>query len=88
MSKVPFNPWEFHHLYWGFLMALGSCIWLSKTRLKKWLQIVLAIIAWIGIVCIIDDIGQHWGNGTSIINTLFHNIWNKVFGEWWPFGNL
>jgi hypothetical protein len=88
MNKIPFNFIEAHHLYWGIIGAAGSCAWLMKTRVPKWLQTILAIIAWISLICIVDDIGQHWGNGRSVVNDIFQIIWHRICHSWWPFGNL
>lgn len=81
---MKFNPFEFHHLYWGALLIIAA-VMLIVFRCLPWLA---APLLFAGIIMVADDINQHWGNGTSPLHDLFCWAWGKVFGNWWPFGNL
>jgi hypothetical protein len=89
---IPFNPLQFHHLYWGAI-SVGFCAWLLFSG--RWPEpqgwgilwnVMLGWLAFGGLVAIVDDCNQHWGNGNSPLNRLFHVAWACVFGAWWPFG--
>ncbi len=78
------NPLESHHLYWGLIsLAIGIL-----GLVRHWPTWIVAVLGLIGLILVIDDCNQHWGNGNSIINRLFHWLWRKCFGDWWPFGGL
>lgn len=92
---VPFNPWEIHHLYIGVVAVLLGVAMLDITYdhyLRKWHSVFwtyfFTFVVLAGVLAIVDDINQHWGNGVSMMHDIFVLVWNKIFGGWWPFGAL
>ena len=73
-----------HHLYIGLLLIIIA-IFLRGF----WHYTTLIIGVWLAS----DDIGQEIIKLTrpdyqSPVNILFHYLWEKIFGTWWPFGEL
>ena len=83
MEPVPFKPLQFHHLYWGIIIATIGAYKLFESS-NNWWWLLLGL----GIFTILDDVNQHFGNGYSVLNKLFHWLWPRIFGGWWPFGTL
>ena len=88
--KFNFNPYEWHHLYFGILL-LGLYFYVGSKwpHPSNW----YVLIALLGCLIIIDDLWQHLKQGTkpeyrSYLNRLFGKIWSTFFGSWWPIRRL
>ena len=78
-----FNPFQFHHLYWGIIVAIVGLLLRKKSRTWSY------ILVMVGVAVATDDVLEHFVfGGWSAMSALFHHLWGAVFGNWWLFGTL
>lgn len=81
---------EAHHLYVGIALFVLVLVLGIRQAWSEWWCFALGMA---GLLLAWDDIYQHWRQMRepeyrSPGHRAFQWAWHKVFGDWWPFGNL
>ena len=77
MLRNKFVILQLHHLWIGIiLLAVSICLIATHH---------LPCLAWLlgfaGLVMVIDDANEHWGNGHSVLYDIFQWAWRGIFKD-------
>jgi hypothetical protein len=93
-EMIPFNPWEWHHLYLGIVIAIIALIFEYRALKRNDFggTIVWFAIALVGALIISDDLHYHIygesGMHTFYSKFLYQFGWVRKLNDWldWLFG--